>query len=148
MSTKIDHTSAVEPHHTQTTVSAKASATPTSSPKISMFAAKSGFVIPKNKLSGSLIPIYRGGKKQGGSDEVNDESIKQGQRKTKWGPDLTQDTAVRKGRAVAYQVSGGFFTSDFQLLIILAIYFLKKNSLFSPLKNDCLKSFTYLLFWY
>ncbi|XP_052186142.1 uncharacterized protein LOC127797339 isoform X2 [Diospyros lotus] len=104
MSTKIDHTSAVEPHHTQTTVTAKASATPTSSPKISMFAAKSGFVIPKNKLSGSLIPIYRGGKKPGGSDEVNDESIKQGQRKTKWGPDLTQDTAVRKGRAVAYQI--------------------------------------------
>ena len=69
-----------------------------------MFAAKSGFVIPKNKLSGSLVPIYRGGKKPGGSDAVNEEGTTQVQRKTKWGPDLTQDAAVRKGRALAYQV--------------------------------------------
>ncbi|CAK9151517.1 unnamed protein product [Ilex paraguariensis] len=38
-----------------------------------------------------------------GSEVVNEESAKQVQRKTKWGPDLTQDAAVRKGRALAYQ---------------------------------------------
>ncbi|XP_009801018.1 uncharacterized protein LOC107793768 [Nicotiana tabacum] len=81
---------------------AASSATSLSSPKISMFANKTGFVIPKNKLAGSLVPVYRGGKK-GGSDSVNEESSKQVQRKTKWGPDLTQDTTVRKARALAYQ---------------------------------------------
>ena len=71
-----------------------------------MFAPKSGFVIPKNKLSGSLVPIFGagGGKKLGGSDAFNGESGKQVQRKTKWGPDLTQDAAVRRGKALAYQV--------------------------------------------
>ncbi|XAR60447.1 hypothetical protein NMG60_11033833 [Bertholletia excelsa] len=84
---------------------ANASAASTSRPKVSMFAAKAkaGFVIPKNKLSGSLVPIFRGGKKTGGSDVVNEENVKLVQRKTKWGPDLTQDSAVRKGRALAYQ---------------------------------------------
>lgn len=82
---------------------AASSATSLSSPKISMFANKTGFVIPKNKLAGSLVPVYRGGKK-GGSDSVNEESTKQVQRKTKWAPDLTQDTTVRRARALAYQV--------------------------------------------
>lgn len=86
-----------------TTISSKAS-TSGQTQKVSMFAAKSGFVIPKNKLSGSLVPIFRGGKKLGGSDAFNEESAKQVQRKTKWGPDLTHDTAVRRGRAFAYQV--------------------------------------------
>ncbi|XP_057508671.1 LOW QUALITY PROTEIN: uncharacterized protein LOC130791522 [Actinidia eriantha] len=103
MSTKVEEASTAEPHDVQTTATAKASAASTNSPKISMFAAKSGFVIPKNKLSGSLVPIYRGGKKPGGSDAVNEESTTQVQRKTKWGTDLTQDAAVRKGRALAYQ---------------------------------------------
>ncbi|GMP91990.1 hypothetical protein CsSME_00042418 [Camellia sinensis var. sinensis] len=112
MSTKVEPASTVEQHRVQTIITANTSAASASSPKISMFAAKSGFVIPKNKLSGSLVPIFRGGKKPGGSDAVNEESTKQVQRKTKWGPDLTQDAAVRKGRAVAYQVCWGFFTSN------------------------------------
>ncbi|CAN4089768.1 unnamed protein product [Withania somnifera] len=78
------------------------SLTPLSGPKISMFANKTGFVIPKNKLAGSLVPVFRVGKK-GASDSVNDDNTKQVQRKTKWGPDLTQDTTVRKARALAYQ---------------------------------------------
>nr|VDD38832.1 unnamed protein product [Brassica oleracea] len=74
----------------------------TSAPKISMFGAKSGFVIPKNKLSGSLIPIFqRGG---GGAGKDNGALTKLGKRKTKWGPDLTQDVAVKKARVLAYQV--------------------------------------------
>lgn len=67
-----------------------------------MFANKTGFVIPKNKLAGSLVPVFRVGKKEA-SDSVNEDSTKQVQRKTKWGPDLTQDTTVRKARALAYQ---------------------------------------------
>ncbi|KAF3444424.1 hypothetical protein FNV43_RR14116 [Rhamnella rubrinervis] len=82
------------------TISSKAS---TSGQKVSMFAAKSGFVIPKNKLSGSLVPISGGAKKLGGVDAFNGESGKQVQRKTKWSPDLTQDAAVRRGKALAYQ---------------------------------------------
>ncbi|XP_059628820.1 uncharacterized protein LOC132271449 [Cornus florida] len=101
MSTKVEQASTLEPHRLQTTATAAAS---TSTPKISKFAAKSGFVIPKNKLSGSLVPIFRGGKKLGGSDATNEESTKQVQRKTKWALDLTQDAAVRKGRALAYQI--------------------------------------------
>lgn len=78
--------------------------TSTSGAKISMFGAKSGFVIPKNKLSGSLIPIFQRGKAPGGSDTDNGLLAKLGKRKTKWGPDLTQDTAVKKARVLAYQV--------------------------------------------
>lgn len=63
-----------------------------------MFGAKSGFVIPKNKLSGSLIPIFQ----RGGKD--NGTLTKLGKRKTKWGPDLTQDVSVKKSRVSAYQV--------------------------------------------
>lgn len=84
-----------------TTISSKASA---SGHKVSMFSTKSGFVIPKNKLSGSLVPIFRRGEKLDGSDASSGESVKQTQRKTKWGPDLTNDAAVRRGRALAYQV--------------------------------------------
>lgn len=110
MSAKVDTTSAFEPHSTKMSGSSTSSAPTTSSPKVSMFAAKSGFVIPKNKLSGSLIPIIRGGKKLGSGDAANEESTKLVQRKTKWGPDLTQDAAVKKGRALAYQVQR-FFSS-------------------------------------
>lgn len=96
MSTKLEQASS----RIQTAAS---SATSLSSSKISMFANKTGFVIPKNKLAGSLVPVFRVGKK-GASDSVNEDSIKQVQRKTKWGPDLTQVTTVRKARALAYQV--------------------------------------------
>ncbi|KAK9273787.1 hypothetical protein L1049_018597 [Liquidambar formosana] len=102
MSTKVDQASAVEPRRVQTTGTTTSSAASTGSPKIPMFGAKSGFVIPKNKLSGSLVPIFRGGKKLGG-DAASEESTKPVQRKTKWGPDLTQDAAVRRGRTLAYQ---------------------------------------------
>ncbi|GER33349.1 RNA-binding KH domain-containing protein [Striga asiatica] len=78
------------------------STTSASGPKISMFAKKSGFVIPKNKLSGSLVPIHRG-TKNGDAELVREEATNQVARKTKWGPDLTLDTCVRKGRALAYQ---------------------------------------------
>ena len=82
------------------------SSTSTNSPKISMLKAKIGFIIPKNKISGSLVPAYKGVKKPKpeGGDVANEETTKQTQRKTKWGPDLTQDATVRKGRALAYQV--------------------------------------------
>ncbi|XP_040993363.1 atrophin-1 isoform X2 [Juglans microcarpa x Juglans regia] len=103
MSAKVDTTSAVEPHSSKMSGMSTLSAPPTSSQKVSMFAAKSGFVIPRNKLSGSLIPIIRGGKKLGGGDASNEESTNLTQRKTKWGPDLTQDAAVKRGRALAYQ---------------------------------------------
>ncbi|KAK8947395.1 hypothetical protein KSP39_PZI006562 [Platanthera zijinensis] len=76
-----------------------------SSPKVSMFGAKAGFVIPKNKLSGSLVPIFRGGSKGDSGSMGREDSTKQVQRKTKWGTDLTQDAAVRKGKILAYQVS-------------------------------------------
>lgn len=98
MSTKVEQAS----NHTQTTITVSPSTAATATgPKISMFAKKSGFVIPKNKLSGSLVPILRG--KKGSSKTASEESTKQVQRKTKWGPDLSQDTAVRKGRALAYK---------------------------------------------
>lgn len=96
MSTNVEQAS----NDTQTTI--KVSPSTATGPKISMFAKKSGFVIPKNKLSGSLVPILRG--KKGSSKTASEESTKQVQRKTKWGLDLSQDTAVKKGRALAYQV--------------------------------------------
>ncbi|XP_068660967.1 uncharacterized protein [Aristolochia californica] len=93
MATKVDQTPAVFVS-TSSTVSA-------SSPKVSMFGKKSGFVIPKNKLSGSLR-VFRGSRKlEDGSSSKED--TKQVHRKTKWGLDLTQDTSVRMGRALAYQ---------------------------------------------
>ncbi|KAL1544622.1 splicing factor 1-like [Salvia divinorum] len=86
----------------KTTVTAPPPTASTSGPKTSMFAKRSGFVIPKNKLSGSLVPVFRGSKKRD-ADMINEEATKKVQRKTKWGPDLTMDTTVRKGRALAYQ---------------------------------------------
>ncbi|XP_004502217.1 uncharacterized protein [Cicer arietinum] len=72
--------------------------------KLSIFAAKSGFVIPKNKLSGSLVPIFRGAKKDGVTSVVNEEISKQIERKSRWGPDLTQDAFVRKAKVLALQI--------------------------------------------
>lgn len=94
MGTEVEHASTTPP-----------STTSTSATKTSMFAKRSGFVIPKNKLSGSLVRVHKGTKK-GDADLMNEEANKQAQRKTKWGPDLTMDSTVRKGRALAYQVYG------------------------------------------
>lgn len=99
----VEQSSAVESQCVQTTVSMSSSTVPATSPKISMFGSKSGFVIPKNKLSGALVPIFRGGGKVDSSDTVKEESGKRVQRKTKWGVDLTQDASIRRGRAFAYQ---------------------------------------------
>lgn len=81
--------------------------TSTNGAKISMFGAKSGFVIPKNKLSGSLVPIFqRGNTTLGGASDTNTglPSKLGKKRKTNWGPDLSQDIGVKKGRFLAYQV--------------------------------------------
>lgn len=106
MSTKVEveQTSSIEPSRNKMPGSAASSATSSSTPKVPLFAAKSGFVIPKNKLSGSLVPIFQRNKKLTGSDTAKEESPKRAQRKTKWGPDLTQDASVRRGRALALQV--------------------------------------------
>lgn len=110
-----------------------------------MFGAKSGFVIPKNKLSGSLIPIFqRGG---GGAGKDNGTLAKLGKRKTKWGPDLTQDVAVKKGRVLAYQVriqitvllKKGLTRLDSKLFINVGI-----NQLYLHL--DCFKNTLVFLF--
>lgn len=97
MGIDVEHTSS--PIQTVTMTQPSAS---TSGPKTSMFTKKPGFVIPKNKLSGSLVPLFRGAKK-GDIDTLNDEASNLVQRKTKWGPDLTLDATVRKGRVSAYQ---------------------------------------------
>ncbi|KAK9122641.1 hypothetical protein Sjap_012243 [Stephania japonica] len=100
MAAKVDKSPSVEPR-AQTTISSSSPAS--SSPRVSMFGAKSGFVIPKNKLSGSLVPVFRRGGKTQKPDATDEVSNKQVQRKTKWGADLTQDASVRRGRALAYQ---------------------------------------------
>lgn len=104
MSAEVEKTSHIESKNVKMSGATISSAAPVGSQKVSMFAAKTGFVIPKNKLSGSLVPIFRVNKKLGGNESsANGENDKQTQRNTKWGPDLTQDTAVRKGRLIAYQ---------------------------------------------
>nr|CAD1830692.1 unnamed protein product [Ananas comosus var. bracteatus] len=104
MATKVEPSSSLEPSHAQSAVSASTpSSVQASNPKVSIFGTKSGFVIPKNKLSGSLVPIFRGGGKKEADNALKEENAKQVQRKTKWGTDLTQDAAVKKGRALAYQ---------------------------------------------
>jgi splicing factor 1 len=124
MSAKVDTRSAVDPSSTKMS----ASTTPTSTQKVSMFAAKSGFVIPKNKLSGSLIPIFRGPKKPGGGDAADEETTKVVQRKTKWGPDLTQDAAVKRGRSLAYQVLLEFFHCSSTLISIFKFFIFASSS--------------------
>ncbi|KAG6491313.1 extensin-like [Zingiber officinale] len=103
MAAKVDPTN-TEPRRAQTSGTMPTSSTVSaSSPKVSFFGAKSGFVIPKNKHSGSLVPIFRAGGKSDGSS-AKEETAKSVQRKTKWGPDPTLDAAVRKGRVLAYQI--------------------------------------------
>ncbi|WCJ32435.1 RNA-binding KH domain-containing protein [Euphorbia peplus] len=103
MSAEVDKESAVEPHKIKMSTKNSSSGATTSGPKTSIFAAKSGFVIPKNKLSGSLVPIFKAGIKPGGNGASNEEKANQVTRKSKWGPDPTQDAAVRRARALAYQ---------------------------------------------
>ncbi|KAL2557130.1 RNA-binding KH domain-containing protein [Forsythia ovata] len=136
MATEVEQASG----HIQTTVTTPSAAS-TSSPKTSMFSRKSGFVIPKNKLSGSLVPVFRGGKK-GDSDSVNAEGSKQVQRKTKWGPDLTMDSSVRKGRALAYQTRVDQITQQLSLGMLetedslSSSQFQDKKSLTRQLNNE------------
>ncbi|KQJ94735.1 atrophin-1 isoform X2 [Brachypodium distachyon] len=69
-------------------------------PKFSMFGAKPGFVIPKNKIAGSMVI-----RKVEAPATPKEEHTKPPppQRNTKWGPDLASDPAVRKAKALAYQ---------------------------------------------
>ncbi|KAL7116258.1 hypothetical protein ACP275_04G231500 [Erythranthe tilingii] len=99
MDTEAKRHASVDIQNTATVPSSTALAT---TPKTSMFAKKIGFVIPKNKLSGSLVPLSRGTKKAD-ADVAKEEATNQVQRKTKWGPDPAADNTVRKGRALAYQ---------------------------------------------
>ncbi|CAA7399134.1 unnamed protein product [Spirodela intermedia] len=103
MASKLDSTSANDSQLAQSPIAKSISTNSANSPKVSMFGIKSGFVIPKNKLSGSLVPIYRGVSKVDSGDVGKEENSKQVQRKTRWGVDLTQDASVRKGRSLAYQ---------------------------------------------
>lgn len=104
MASKLDSISANDSQPAQSPIAKSISTSSANSPKVSMFGVKSGFVIPRNKLSGSLVPIFRGGGKVESGDVGKEENSKQVQRKTRWGVDLTQDASVRKGRSLAYQV--------------------------------------------
>uniref|UniRef100_A0A453S5M4 Splicing factor 1 helix-hairpin domain-containing protein n=1 Tax=Aegilops tauschii subsp. strangulata TaxID=200361 RepID=A0A453S5M4_AEGTS len=76
----------------------KPTMSPSLPPKLSMFGAKAGFVIPKNKIPGSMII-----RKVEAPTVPKEENPKPLKRNTKWGPDLTSDPAVRKAKALAYQ---------------------------------------------
>ncbi|KAM0887248.1 hypothetical protein ACQ4PT_029192 [Festuca glaucescens] len=76
----------------------KPAMSPSLPPKLSMFGAKAGFVIPKNKIPGSMAT-----RKVETPAAPKEEDTKPLQRKTKWGPDLASDPAVRKAKALAYQ---------------------------------------------
>ncbi|GAU28656.1 hypothetical protein TSUD_159380 [Trifolium subterraneum] len=102
MTAKFDWTSASEPHK----MSGATSTASSSNQKLSKFGAKSGFVIPKNKLLGSLVPILRGAKKDGVTGVINEESPKQIERKSRWGPDPTQDASVKRAKVLALQETG------------------------------------------
>lgn len=115
MSAKVDEAAVVETHRVQNSAAATSSISPAGSSKISMFKGKAGFVIPKNKFSGSLVRTVKGGKTSESNDTASEESNKQVQRKTKWGPDLTQDTSVRRGRALAYQTRVDQITQQLKL---------------------------------
>lgn len=70
-------------------------------PKASMMAKLgSNFVIPKNK---ALVPVTRTTTKWEPLDPKKEEP-KPLSRKTKWGPDLTEEPVVKRGRALALQV--------------------------------------------
>lgn len=97
MTTKLDQSSA---EHRR----AKSTAASPLAPKISIFGAKAGFVIPKNKLAGSIVIRSTSAKNETPAASSEDSS-RHVHRKTKWAPDLALDPVVCKGRALAYQVS-------------------------------------------
>ncbi|XP_062191758.1 branchpoint-bridging protein-like [Phragmites australis] len=97
MATKLDQSSPAESRQ------AKPTASPSLAPKLSIFGTKAGFVIPKNKLAGSLV-IRGSSAKNETPTASKEETNKHVQRKTKWGPDLALEPAVCKGRALAYQI--------------------------------------------
>jgi splicing factor 1 len=84
-------------------MASKADQTSTTSSKVFMLRAKSGFVIPKNKLSGSLVPASKANAKNGNNSAAK-ESSKQSQQKTKFSSRFAPDASVRKRTAFAYQV--------------------------------------------
>ncbi|XP_050218790.1 leucine-rich repeat extensin-like protein 5 isoform X2 [Mercurialis annua] len=102
MTAEVDRASTLEPHKRKMSEANTSSGASTTGAKVSIFAAKSGFVIPKRNLLSSLVPRSKGVKKPEGSD-ANEEGTFQVVKKTKWGVDITQDAAVRKGRALAYE---------------------------------------------
>ncbi|CAN6245967.1 unnamed protein product [Urochloa humidicola] len=105
MATKLDQSSPAKHQRAKPT-------TPLSlNPKISLFGTKAGFVIPKNKLAGSLVTRGAATKNETRTASKEDNS-RHAQRKTKWGPDLTIDPAVCKGRALAYQIRVEQFTKQ------------------------------------
>ena len=83
-------------------------------PKLSMMAkSKLNFVIPKNKLSGGLVPVTRNNSKRDPTETMKEEVLQKiPSRKTKWGADLSQDIHVRRGRSLALQV---FFSKTLNL---------------------------------
>ena len=66
---------------------------------------RSTFVIPKNKLLGSLIPINHNCPTKVDLINKDEDSEKKPKRKTKWGPDPRDDPIVKRGLALALQVS-------------------------------------------
>ncbi|XP_062195567.1 extensin-like isoform X2 [Phragmites australis] len=96
MATKLDQSSPADSRQSKPTGS------PSLAPKLSIFGTKAGFVIPKNKLAGSLV-IRGSSAKNETPTASKEENNKHVQRKTKWGPDLASEPAVCKGRALAYQ---------------------------------------------
>ncbi|KAK7280970.1 hypothetical protein RIF29_08578 [Crotalaria pallida] len=81
-------------------MSGAAASSSTSGQKISSIfaaAAKSGFVIPKNKLSGSLVPVFPPKQQHITTNQLS-------LRKTKWAPDLTLDPHVIRAKALALKI--------------------------------------------
>uniref|UniRef100_A0A0A9H3D7 K Homology domain-containing protein n=1 Tax=Arundo donax TaxID=35708 RepID=A0A0A9H3D7_ARUDO len=97
MAAKLDQSSPVDSRQ------AKPAASPSLVPKLSMFGTKAGFVIPKNKLAGSLIVRGSSAKNETSTASKEENNKHVHRKKTKWGPDLTLEPVVCKGRALAYQ---------------------------------------------
>ena len=75
-----------------------------------MRGTRTDFVIPKNKLSGALVPVTRASKWEPIEPKTEHfpklEHLSSSlSRKTKWAPDLSEDPDVKRRRALALQVS-------------------------------------------
>jgi splicing factor 1 len=75
-----------------------------SSQPTEMRGARTNFVIPKNKLSGALVPVTRASKWEPIEPKI-EHLPRSVSRKTKWAPDLSEDPDVKRRRALALQVS-------------------------------------------